>query len=294
MRPALSALAGLALVGILAGGTEAQSIAMGGSESFVLDGPAVVGGGGVASSAGYSAAVVIEAPTVPHSAQSETLRLLAGPALFGAEPTGAPILFGVREGTGTKDGGQAVTLFGRDLTGPGAGTTTASLGPAAIQGLTPVSPLSATGTTGPAVNVHGNPLGLVQADVTHTLGTSSRPGAWAYTPAIVLDGLPKVGSSYGLSLHAGAGDWLSMSWGVPIPGVAVPLFNLDGAIELLTQITPVMPFTPAPASGHHQLTLPVPDAPSLAGIQVPLQALAFDDLATLTGSFTNLFLLPIQ
>ena len=272
----------------------AQDVAMGGSESYVLDAPAIVGGGGVASSSSYTASVVIEAPTVPSHLASETNRMLAGPALFGAEPTGAPILFGVREGTGTKDGGQAVTLFGRNLDARGAGTSSAALGGKQLSGFTVTSGLTASGFTSQGVNVYGNPLGAVGASLTNQLGSTSRSSAFAYTPAVVLDSLPVVGHGYGLSLHAPPGATVSMSYGLTIPGLALPLFNLDGAIEILLQITIVVPFTPTPASGHFQLAAAIPPAPGLAGLKLPLQALAFTDLATLSGSFTNLFLLPIQ
>ena len=123
----------------------AQDIAMGGSENYVLAGPALVGGGGVASSVHFRASVASEVPGVPQQALSPSFRLLAGPALFGAAPAGAPILFDGREGTCTKDGGQAVTLFGRDLGTLGAGASSASFGSQPLTGLTLTSSFQATG-----------------------------------------------------------------------------------------------------------------------------------------------------
>ena len=272
----------------------AQNIAMGGSESYMLQAPSVVGGGGVAVSFSYIARVVIEAPSVPFQIVSETRRMLAGPALFGAEPTGAPILFGVREGTGVKNGGQAVTLFGRDLNALGSGASAATFGGQPLSSLSVTSGLTATGFTSPGVNVFGNPLGSVDVRFTNQFGSTSRQGAFAYTPALVLDSLPVVGHGYGLSLHAPPGSTISMAYGIATPGVALPLFNLDGALEILQQITIFVPFSPTPTSGHFQFAAAIPPAPNLVGLKLPLQAVAITDLGILSGSFTNKFLLQIQ
>lgn len=94
--------------------------------------------------------------------------------------------------------------------------------------------------------------------------------------------------------HAGPGDLVSASYGVVIPSVAVPLFNLDGATELLQNITPLFPLKVAPTDGHFQLIKPVGGSPALVGLQLPIQGLAFDDPVWLTGSFTNMFRLTIQ
>ena len=144
------------------------------------------------------------------------------------------------------------------------------------------------------MNVYRNPLGAVAADFANQLGSSSRSGAFAYMLAVVLDSLPVVGHGYGLSLHAPARPTASMTHGLTIPGLALPIFNLDGTIEIRQQITVVLPFTTVPASGHFQLAAAIPPAPSLAGLQLPPKAPAFADLATLSGSVTNLLRLPIQ
>jgi hypothetical protein len=271
-----------------------QSLPMAGSQNYIVEAPAFVGGGGALTSASYSATLSIEGPTVPLDCTSTSYRMLGAPALFGSGPSDLPVLFGVQGGLGTRLGGQPVTLFGRNLNAPGAGATTANLLGQPVLGLTVLSSTTATGTTSPGLNPYGNPLGVGAASLQNNLGSDFRPGAFGYTPALTQDSLAVLDAGFGATLHARVGDVVLVDYGFPIPGLAVPLFNLDGALELLTGLTSVVPITPLFAGDSLNVPLAIPDVPALVGLTIPLQGVAFDDLATLTGSFTNVLDLVIQ
>ena len=293
MRPTHKTLCLCALL-LTSLGASAQDRATYGSETYILEAPTIVGGGGSMSSTTYSAVAHLGGPTEPFNSISVSYDMWGGAELFGSVPTNLPEVFGVSGGKGVKDGGELATVFGRNLLTPGAGAATIDLGGLALTNVSILSDNVAQGTTVLGVNQYQNPLGAVDVNLQNQLGSSSSTAAFLYTPAIVVDSLPVVDGQYGLSIHAPPGSILSMSYGFTIPGVAIPLFNLDGAIELINQITPVIPLTVCPPTGHFQFVAAVPNLPSLAGLDLPLQALAFTDLVTLSGSFSNMVLLQIQ
>lgn len=273
--------------------TFAQDLAFAGSESYQLEAPQIVGAGGLATSASFSAWIEIDAPGVGGTASSASYALDPTATLVGAAPTTTPLVFGVAEGSGTKNGGQPVTVFGRHLDALGAGAT-ASLGGVALSGVSVTSPTTLTGTTNLAVNQYGNSLGRVGLEVGGPGGTSARGAAYVFTPAVVADTVARIGEDFVMSFHSGPGDLISASYGVAFDGVAVPLWALDGATELIQQITPIFPLVSCPPSGHHQVVRTVANLPAIVGIELPIQGLAFDDVVHLTGAFTNMMKLPIQ
>jgi len=276
-----------------AGVTSAQTLAFAGSESYVAEAPSISGSAGYLTSTSFRATSSIEAVTCPATeSTSLNYRALGGAGLFGAWASSAPIVFGVSGGLGSKDGGEAVTIFGRGFTEPGAGVANLDLAGAPLSGVSVSSNTTLTALTPAGVNPYGNPLALVDLDLTNQLGNSSARDAFAFGPSLIADTLPANGDDLVVSLHSAPGTVVVIAVGGPIPGFAIPMLQLDGALEVIlnmTLVTPIMPST-----GHTQVVLPIPSDPGLIGITANLQAAAIDNLVLLSGSFTNMLPIPIQ
>jgi hypothetical protein len=277
---------------LAASSADAQGIAFAGSESYVAEALSITGGGGYLVSASYAVAARIEGAAGPVESASAHYRALGGPALFGAWPTTEPIVFGVSSGYGDKGGTESVTVFGRGFSEPGAGTPSLDLDGLGLLAVGVTSNTTLAATTPQGVNAFGNPLGRTRLNMTNALGNCGRDAAFAFGPALLQETLPAVGSTLVLSLHSNPGSIVTVALGDPIPGLALPLFNFDGGLELLLNLTILTPFTPS--LGLAQFAFPISNSPSYVGAAVHLQAVAIYDLMTLTGSFSNVRSITLQ
>jgi Tol biopolymer transport system component len=254
------------------------------SESHVAIAPVQARGTARTTSASYVARVTVgitpsgaDVASAQHRAHVGTA---ATPALLA---TNEPLVFGASPAFGAAAGGEPVAVHGFNLGVFGPSVTLASV---AASGASAASNTVVTATTGPGTNAHGNPLGTGDVAVTTLFGTASAPDAFVYGPALSEGAPPRVGQPYALDVHLRAGELFQVAIGKSLPGVAVPVWPLTGATELLLGVTFVTDLTAAPAAVV-TLTLPIPASPSLAGTTLELQGAVLTSVAPLAGSFTN-------
>ena len=284
-----SAWLAAAAVPLLATEPAAQS----GAETRFSTGSRVQAAGGSAASGSFEVEVdLASTPGGPVHA-SASYSFTGGVAWMSADlGTDAPIVFGFADASGTKDGGDARTLYGANLQASGAGATTVRIGGTPASGVAVQSDSELTLTTPGGVNQHGNPLGRSDVELQNAIGTSRAGEAFRFDPSLTLDGTPQLGAGYEIRLHAQPGALALLSIGFEQPGVTVPFKYIDGALELpLLLFTFPLAFVP---SGTKAWPLPVDDDPSLVGFDVPFQAVAVDAIAPLSGSFTNVLHVVVQ
>ena len=255
------------------------------SESFVAIAPVQLNGVELATSASYSAQVKLGLVPSGETGASSLYVAYAGTAAMPPQlAPGPPLVFAALPGVGDKDGGDLITIRGLNLD-DGSGTALALLGGALASGVS-VSDTVLTATTGPGVNVHGNPLGRVAAEVTTSAGTGTRADAFIYSPALTDNSAPSIGKDYLVDLHAPVGSLYQVAFGLPFPGLAASVPPLEGAAEILLGIVQVTGLLLA-TTETTTLPIPIPDEAALIGVQVDFQAAVLMGLSPLAGTFTN-------
>lgn len=258
-----------------------------GSETSVSPARNLSSAGGRTASESAVAEVELAFATGGEATTSESYRFLGGTVWSGNgfAPTG-PVVFGIAQPAGTKDGGLTELVHGLGFQTPGAGVTTASLGGQAAGGVTVLSNSQLSLVTPPGVNPFGNPLGRVGLAVANDHGASALEGGYVYTPALDVAEPPRAGEDFSIHLFAKPGDFQDLYLGLSLPGVALPVAGIEGAWELLGFFASPLSATFASADVT-TWTLPVPASPSLVGKTIEWQAYSFGSLAPLSGSFTN-------
>jgi hypothetical protein len=278
-------VAGGALALLLATGAAAQS-AHSGSESFVASGASILLTGGRAASTGYTAEVQLAASVQPDAAGSTSWDARGAASVFPVDLAGdAPLVFGVAEGSGDQGGGEAVQVFGYRFADPGSGTTLVEFAGASGAGTFVVSNTVIDVATPPGTGPLDNPLGAVDVTVLNQLGAGHARDGFLYEPALVADTPAVSGTVLQLSVHSDSLDLVALAYGGTIPGIGVPVAQLDGKLELL--VDPVLLPGLFPSPGVLSLQLPVPDDPVLVGVPVDFQAAAISGFGPIRGSFSN-------
>ena len=243
--------------------------------------------GGAAASASFDVESEVAHATAGPVADSESYSFVGGAAWSDASfSASGPVVFGVADGRGDKDGGEPETVFGFGFQDPGAGATTVAIGGASASGVNVVSNTELSVTSGAGVNLYGNPLGRSEVTVANALGANTAADAYTYTPALAIDGEVRIGKNYRLDLYGEPGEFRASYYGLSIPGIALPIGGLDGAFDLLGLFLEAGPLAPA-ATDMTGWTLPVPFAPVLVGQSLDYQGYVLSSLAPLGGSFTN-------
>ena len=271
-----------------------SAAAQSGSESTLSTASNALSGGGTASSASYVADVGLAHVTAGPTNASTNYLFSGGAVWTTAElGTAAPVVFGVSDPAGSKDGGDARTLFGANLLEPGAGVTTVSIGGAAASAVIVQTDTTLTLTTPAGVNVHGNPLGLSDVLLANSLGASQADDAYRFDPSLTLATPAQLGTpTYGIRLQAQPGSFSILALGLEIPGLTIPFAGLDGALEL-PLILLDFPLAVVP-TGTHTYSFPLPNDPALSGAVFPFQAASIESIAPFAGSFTNILHVAIQ
>jgi len=244
--------------------------------------PALVGSVGRAESTNNRAQVQVAGPSAP-KATSASYRIdalyVGAPLPLGPTP---PYVVAFAPGGAPAAGGATTGLLGLNFAAPGVGPLTAHFGASSAPATT-VSNLVAVATAPAGLNNFGNPLGAVKGGVSSTSGPGLGSPRFAHFPALVQRNPASVGGQLGFDLHTAPGALAGVYLGSPIPGIAVPIAPFSGALELVTNLLPLVGFAPVPG-GSATYQFPLPPNPNLAGVTLNLQGLA---LVGALGSFTN-------
>lgn len=203
--------------------------------------------------------------------------------------TNQPMVFGVRPGGGSKVGGNLVSVFGFNFTAPGAGFPFVEFVDGVGAGTAIVGNTELTTTVPAGVSLLDNPLSISNIAISNNHGDDDEPNAYNYLPAL-LQATPHaiLGGPLKLRTIGVPGGLYTIVFGQTIPGTGFPVAPYSGQLEVLLNVNFLIGFSMLPSTGIHTLPLTLPDDPSLSGLSVNFQALAFDDLSLATGSFSNL------
>lgn len=257
-----------------------------GSPGFTALAPQFLAGSVWTSSASRFAEVLIGAE-LPGSAMASAQYTAQTPSLAATDLllAGPPIVLGTVGGQGAAEGGVPVELIGAQFS---AGTPPAitfdGVPGGAVQVLSDTRLLVAPP---PGLNAFGNPLGEVSVGASNNLGQTLTPKAFVYAPALRESDPGEVEGNLGLQFVAQPGTLGLLYAGGSIPGVAVPIAGVAGALELTLGTPAKLTQGTAGANGVRDFGLPVPANPGLAGTTVDLQALSVQAVPTLSLRFTN-------
>ncbi len=263
-----------------------------GSDTVIVLTQSLMSGAGVSTSPSNTLQAGIAQPGSGGLAVSPSFKLFNGVVpVLPSLGTNRPIVFGVREGYGDKNGGQTVTLAGMNFTAPGAGAAVVRFDgdiafPATVTSNTTISANVPAGTNGLA-----NPKGAVDVEVSNSLGSSTAGDGWRYTPALAQYTAAQTGKPFQFHVVSEPGSLYVVAFGGALPGFTIPLPPFTGMLNLPTNpvlFTTVL-FSP---NGHSAVKAFVPDIPAIVGKSIFFQAISITDtVPPLGGSFTNV--LPV-
>jgi len=267
----------------------AQSIGASESGVIVASGVMATAGFGLSGSGGEWTGSGGQ-PLAGEEASSDNYIVRSGvvwtPATVG---TSQPMVFGVRPGGGAKGGGNNATVFGYNFSAPGAGFPFVEFVDGVGAGTAVVGNTELTTTVPAGISALGNPLAISNISLSNNHGDDDEPGVYNYLPAL-LQATPHaiLGGPLKLRTIGTPGGFYTIVFGGTIPNTGFPVAPYDGQLEILLNVNFLIGFASLPATGIHTLPLTLPDDPSLSGLSVKFQALAFNDLSLATGSFSNL------
>ena len=215
-----------------------------------------------------------------------------GPSLVNSNK---PIITGTRAGSGDKDGGDQILVFGYNLAASGAGLPTVEFADGFGTNPSVVSNTRIQITTPSGLNPNGNPLGPSGVTLTNNHGTFDALSPYLYEPALVAGTHPVLGRPLDLQLFSDPGSINIFVFGKNISGLGVQLFPFDGAVEILQNFLFLTTAFVPTSSGVDTLSLQLPDDPGLSGFPVEFQVLSVDDFSFSSGAWSNrltLTLLP--
>ncbi|MEM7310830.1 MAG: hypothetical protein AAF682_29435 [Planctomycetota bacterium] len=198
--------------------------------------------------------------------------------------TNEPIIAGVREANGDKDGGETRTVFGFNFLAPGSGPLNVTFDGTPATGVAINSNVRATVTTPVGTNEFGNPLAGVEVGVDNLLGSHAVQRGFLYEPALTEVDLANLDEFHRLRFFTKPGESWLLVLGQLISGFAVPVPPFDGAAEVLLNVQVVQPFA-VTATGQALFNVPVPNEPVLIGGSVVFQG--FSLAVPPVGSFSN-------
>jgi hypothetical protein len=269
-----------------------------GSENAVVPAHGAVALGGASSgSSGATVSATLGQLAGP-AASSASYVLHAGVAWTPPEIAGdRPILFGARNASGGKDGGQEVEAFGYNLLAAAPASLQLWFGTQPGTSTTVVSNTRVKSIAPGAVDAVGNPPPEVLLRVTNAHGQDTAKGfafhpSYLYEPALIQSEHARVGRAVHLHLHTDPNAAIVLVLGQTIPGTAIAIPPLDGAVEVLINQQYAIPFLPL-SGDQHRHVVDVPDDPALLGTKLSYQAAALTDLVSLAGAFTNTLTLHV-
>lgn len=265
----------------LAAPAAAQVASSPGFEALAIE---LDGGAGLAVSPGHAAALTLDGLA---GALASPLRGAELGLLPGAEPLSgdAPVVLAVVPHHGDAAGGTPVTVHGLGLDGPGLDAQIAN---APLAGLAPLSGTELQATTPPG------PHGPADVTLQTVFGKTIAPGAFAFTPAVLSPPAVAVGGQLALTNLGTPGtafvaSYSTVTTNLPLPGIGVLLIGPAPILE-------VVPLTTLGATGSHEVSLPIPANPALAGVPLHFQSLSLTLEAvpelTLTNRSTTLLVDP--
>jgi hypothetical protein len=263
-----------------------------GAESYVLFTASIGGGAAASSSASYLLDGSLVAPAELASGAEWTFRPATVWSGSSFQPAG-PLVFSAFPSEADRGGGTAASVIGYGFAAPGAGPLDITLA-----GVPVVAPLVASNSVAllsvpPGVNGFGNPLGRGDVQVQNFQGGASAVGGFTYTPAVVLDGPVRIGQTAPLRLALPPSSFYALAAGASIPGFAVPVPPLQGALELISQVA-LITGVKFSISGQAVFQPPVAADLALVGVQIELQGISLTGLGSLVGTFTNRLVVTIQ
>lgn len=264
----------------------AQSPVSGSESSFATARDVPSGGGRAFSLLGQIESSVGHATGGP-VVQSESFSFQGSVSwTTGDLPGTGPVVFGVGGGTGTAEGSETESVFGFRFDEPQSSFTVARFGGADAASAVVVSNTVVSTVTPPGPGDFGNPLGLTAVEVENELGSSTAEKSYIFGPALYATDPARLGGTTRVRYVAVEDTFLALGLGGSLPGVAVPIGGIDGALELLSPLILITGLVFSP-SGFETFVLPVPDNPQFAGVDVEFQAVSLTALVPLKGSFTN-------
>lgn len=290
LRPSLSLLALCLPLALRAPAQQPAS----GSASAVLHSNGLLSSGGSAQSSSYRLESALGGAPVESASASSAHGLQAG-ALVG--PLGfaplLPLVFAISASSGAALGGETREAVGFGFLAPGAGTPAFRFAGQRASTLAVLDNARASVLTPAGVGSFGNPLGAVAVEVATAQGASSAAGAFVYAPALVQPLAAQLGGHARIEFVLPPASFYVLAVGGSIPGFALPLPPLAGALEVIDPLLIVVGFQ-FTGSGQAAFVVPVPAQPQLAGLVFQFQALSLVSIDPLGGAFTNRLDLLIQ
>ena len=273
-------------VAALAPAATAQAVA--GSESLTGIAQTIDTAGGVASTASQTLESTLGQTATGGVSASANFRLETGVAW--AEPllgSDLPLVHGLSNLLGDKNGGDTITVFGDNFLAPGAGAADVLLAGQFGSLTTVISDNVITTQTPPGEDLLDNPLARTELAVANTLGTDRADEPFLYGPALVGFSHARVGERYELSLYAPPASFYFIAYAGGQPSFGpLTLPPAEGTLDLSGN--PVMfVFAKFTATGFEKRVLPIPNDPTLAFLPVEFQGLVLTDPVLFQGSFTN-------
>lgn len=266
--------------------------AISGSQSHVLFASSIGAGAELSSSANYGLAGSLVAPA--ELAAGSAWKFFPATVWAGSSFQPAhPLVFSAFPAEADRAGGASASVIGYGFAAPGAGPLSVALAGVATAAPVVASNSVAVVTVPPGINAFGNPLGRGDVGVQNALGSGIASGAFVYTPAVVLDGPVRIGNPAPLRLALPPASFYALAVGGSIPGFAVPVAPLQGALELLNPVILITGIKFS-ISGQAAFQPPVAADVGLVGVQLELQALSLTGLDPLAGTFTNRLVVTIQ
>jgi hypothetical protein len=205
-------------------------------------------------------------------------------ALFVDAFRSPPALASVAPVRGDHHGGTAVTLHGSGFAL--ANSLQVTFGGVAATGVHVVDDATITCVTPATAS------GPLDVGVSHDAGSATAAGAFAATPATLLEGDDFLGGSFTQRTLCAPNDWLLAVIG-QAPEVSIPIHPFEGALA----VSPFfVEFIVHQGPDEFDLGFTIPNDPALAGVEVLFQSLAGPQLvgAGKSGTWTNCAHLVIQ
>lgn len=259
------------------------------SPTYTLSPASISEGTGVPHSTTYSAVVSVGQPFPAGTLSSLNLEFDSGPfALDDAGSGTTPVLLGVADGVGSKDGGDRVIVLGVNLFRKGATIPVVHFGNLLATDVRVLSENALEVTTPPGTNAYGNPLGATPVTVETELGTTSLDDAFVYLPALLQNRRAHPGGMVELHYLGQPASSVQVARGMSGPGRQFG--SVSGALELQPGLQILGPAAFA-ADGEARFLIPV--AAANAGSVIEFQAISFSPTAR-AASFTNTLAVTIE
>ncbi len=201
--------------------------------------------------------------------------------LGGSDPqvTNLPVVFGINPPFGPKAGGTAISIGGHNFDKFGSGPTVE-----VTVGGTPVDNLVVQSDSLITATMPAGPAGAHDVEVSNSIGATTEPEGFVYTPAILTTPVVPMGGVLKIRNYGPVGDyyWTVVSLTTMSKPTKFGLLLVGPTIfELLT------PTPYPPSDGVSTVTIHVPNDPALQGLDVHFQSLSVTAFKPVEGELTN-------